>query len=227
MNRMRTVYFLALYVPSALVYSQVEHRTDWPKIANLQKTLSINTNAEDIYRAIPITDRGGKLLYTLFCRGGSDAFLDRLSDSSEINYVGPLCFMLVEGNRITEDYNLLCEDGSAQWYSRGQLHSYGDIISPCGSYPEYGNLRHFRLRAFELTLQFLNFVLRLDGSLLTFDVHIDVHSDSTATSSIAEQTGYLPPVDSSCTNVIKGNMPRMWRNKQGNWIEEKDLLKQK
>ena len=208
---------------NSLCPSQVLYRTDWPRINNLNKTISINTSSEHIFYKIPLQSRQGTLLYTLFCQGGSTDYLDRLSDSTHINYVGPLCFLLVEGDRITEDYSLLCEDGSAQWYSRGQIHRYGELAGTCGEYPEYGSVRHFKLRGFVLRLTFCHFTLNKAGEPITFDVNITAISDSSATSSIAEQTGFLPPAysDTDCKNILKGNAVRRFRDKSGCWIEEK------
>ena len=203
--------------------SQIVYRTDWPNVENIKKTISINAFSQSIFSKIPIHSKQGTLLYTLFCQGGSTEYLDRLSDSTQMNYVRPLCFLLVEGDKITENYSLLCEDGSSQWYSRGQIHHYKELTGTCGQYPEYGCVRHFKLRGFVLTLTFTNIAFNKAGEPITFDVDITTISDSSATSSIAEQTGFLPPAqsDSACKNILKGNTIRRFRDKSGSWIEEK------
>lgn len=229
---MKVKLFLFILIITTLWHnfslSQVEYRTDWPKVADLKKVVTINALSKNIYHKIPIYDRTGKVVYTLYCHGGSTEYLDKLSDSTGNNYVGPLCFILVEGEKDGEG-SLLSEDGSASWYSRGQLHDYKNIVGACGKYPEYGNLRHFRLRGFELTLHFINIKLGKDAEPIKFDVEVTVHPDANITSSYTEQTGYLTPYKKgcSCNKILKGNEPRMFRNKNGDWVDEKELVRQK
>jgi hypothetical protein len=213
----------------AVCKSQVEYRNDWPIIANLDTTISINALSEIIFHKIPLKDQSGKVTYALFCHGGNQEYLDKLSDSTGSNFVGALCFLLAIGENEDVDASLLCEDGSAPWFSRGQINDYTQLIGDCGKYPEYGRLRHFRLRGFILTLHFINIIVGNKGSPIKFDVHIRVHRDKNITSSIAEQTGYLTPYKKgrSCNKILKGNEPRMFRGENGSWYEEKDLLKKK
>ena len=225
----RTVYVLAMtFLPFLVSQSQVEYRTDWPLVTNLDTTLAIDALSERIFHEIPMKDRSGKVIYTLFCRGGSTEYLDSLSDKTGINYVAPLCFYLVSGKHDNEE-SLLCEDGSARWYSRGQIHDYRHFIGACGKYPEYGSLRHFRLRGFVLALHFMNIVVGKDGSPVKFQVRITAHRNKQITSSIAEQPGYLSPFKEgrSCENILRGNEPRMFRGENGSWFEEKELIKRK
>jgi hypothetical protein len=216
------------FLPLLVSQSQVEYRTDWPLITNLDTTLTIDALSERIVYEIPMEDRFGKVIYTLFCRGGSTEYLDSLSDKTGINYVGPLCFYLVSGKDDSEG-SLLCEDGAARWYSRGQLHDYRNLIGACGKYPEYGCLRHFRLRGFVLALHFMNIEVGKDGSPVKFQVRITVHRNKQITSSIAEQPGYLSPFKEgrSCETILRGNEPRMFRGENGSWFEEKELSKRK
>ncbi len=224
----RTFFILATtFLPFLVCQSQVEYRDDWPVITDLDTTVTINTSAEKISYKFSMKDQSGKILYSLFCYGGSTEYLDNLSDSSGSNFVGPLCFLLAIGEKKYADESLLCEDGSAPWYSRGQINDYKQLVGACGQYPEYGCLRHFRLRGFVLTLHFINIVLDKDESPVKFDVKITAHPDKNISSSIAEQTGYLSPFKKgcSCEIILKGNEPRMFRDKNGSWFEEKELIK--
>lgn len=228
------VFILLLLFSFYDSWSQVKYRIDWPKVSEFKKIISIDALSTNIHYIIPIKDQLGKTIYTLTCRGGSTEFLDKLSDSTGLNYVGPLCFFLFTGpgseeNAPLGDDFLLCEDGSAPWYSRGQITDYRELIGDCGRYPEYGSLRHFRVRGFELTLHFVNIAVEKDSSVSRFDVAISIHCDSTITSSLTEQTGYLTPykLGRSCKKILRGDEPRMFRNKDGDWIDEKELLKQK
>jgi hypothetical protein len=117
--------------------------------------------------------------------------------------------------------SLLSEDESAYWFSRGQIHNFHELTGSCAKYPEYGALRHFRLRGFELTLDFGDVELDKAGSPTYFTFTVSLRRDPGITSSRAEQTGYLTPykVGFSCNKVLKGNEPRMCRASTGSWTE--------
>jgi hypothetical protein len=53
--------------------------------------------------------------FSFICVGGSDKYLDQLSDSAGTNYVGPLACGLVEREAEDIEESLLSEDGSAYW----------------------------------------------------------------------------------------------------------------
>jgi len=165
----------------------------------------------------------GVTRYTLNCAGGDNQFLDKLRGAEDINYVGPFACRLNEGKSNTED-SLLSEDESAYWFSRGQINDFREIIGACGRYPEYGAARHFRLRGFELTLEFTDVALDRKGNPTYFVLVISVLTDPSALSAEAEQTGYLTPykVGRSCDKVLRGNEPRMcrdWLHSGGSWTE--------
>jgi hypothetical protein len=198
----------------------------WPKMAEFNSKFRIDRSAEEILFEIPLLDVQGQTQYRFICTGGSEKYLDQLSDSSGINLVGPLACRLVEGKidpEETED-SLLSEDGSAYWFSRGQIHSFHELIGSCAKYPEYGALRHFRLRGFELTLNFGEVEVDKAGNATYFTLAVSLRRDPSITSPQAEQTGYLTPyrVGSSCDKIQKGNEPRMcrdWKNLGGSWTE--------
>jgi hypothetical protein len=195
----------------------------WPEMAEFSAKFGIETSAERIFFEFPLIDVQGRTQYYLSCVGGSDKYLDRLSDSSGNNYVGPLACLL-EGEGGTSD-SLLSEDGSPHWYSRGQIHQFRDLTGSCSKYPEYGALRHFRLRGFELTLSFGNVEVDKAGDPTYFTLTVSLRRDGGITSPQAEQTGYLIPykMGRSCDTVLKGNEPRMCRDGAGDWTECKKL----
>jgi len=190
-------------------------------LQDFSTTIGIETSAKQISLNVPLKDIHGRTQYTFICVGGSDDYLDELSDDSGINYVGPLGCRLVREDRDSES-SLLSEDESAYWYSRGQIHDFNELIGACGKYPEYGAVRHFRLRGFELTMRFGDFVFDRSGHLSHCTLTLSVRRDATITSERAEQTGYLTPykVGNSCSKVLRGNEPRMcrdWVNAGGSW----------
>jgi hypothetical protein len=188
--------------------------------------VGIETSAERIFFEFPLKDVHGRTQYTFVCVGGSTAYLDQLGDALNVNYVGPLACRLVEEDKDAEksEESLLGEDDSAYWFSRGQIHDFQDLVGACGKYPEYGALRHFRLRGFELTLYFGDILIDKTGHPDYFTIAISLHRDAAALSPIAEQTGYMTPYTAgrSCAKVLKGNEPRMcrdWKHLGGSYTE--------
>ena len=194
----------------------------WPTMAEFTAKVGIETSAERIFFEFPLLDVQGQPRYRFICVGGSDEFLAQW----QVNYVGPLSCRLVEGTKNPEEYEdtLLWEDDSAHWFSRGQIHDFHDLTGSCAKYPEYGALRHFRLRGFELTLTFGDVEVDKRGNPTYFTLTVSLRRDARITSPQAEQTGYLTPykVGRTCEKVLKGNQRRMCRdfkNLGGSWTE--------
>ena len=192
----------------------------WPKMMEFSDSFAVETSAEKIEFVRPLYDLGGTVRYTLVCIGGSQKYLDSLSTETDINYVGVLGCRLSEGGQ-ERGYSLLAEDDSAPWHTRGQFHSFDEVVGDCGSYPEYGSVRHFRLRGFELTLSAIDHAHDASNQLQSFRMHVSLKRDDRVASSRTEQPGYLPPYrnGSDCKTIRKGNATRMCRNweKGGSW----------
>jgi len=185
----------------------------WPEMREFEADFVVNTSAEKIEFIRPLYDVNGTVRYLFVCRGGSTEYLDKLSDQTNRNYVGPFGCRLSEGDKEVED-SLLSEDDSAPWYSRGQFHSYDEVIKDCGDYPEYGRVRHFRLRGFELSLSAIDPVYNNHNQLESFNMKVSLRRNDKITSAQAEQPGYLTPYKQgmSCKKIAKGNEPKMCRN---------------
>lgn len=197
--------------------------SSWPLLQQFTAGIGVDTSAERIFFQLPLLDVHGVTTYTLNCAGGEDKFLDDLGKAQNINYVGPFACRLNEGKSDAE-VSLLSEDESAYWFSRGQVHDFSEIIGACGRYPEYGAVRHFRLRGFVLTLEFTDIAVDGNGKPAYFVFVISVRTDPTALSADAEQTGYLTPYKNGrgCDKVLRGNNPRMcrdWLHSGGSWTE--------
>jgi|GEM_PF-1668251 len=206
--------FSAVFMPE---YSAAQDNGGWPRVAETQISKRFYTEDEVFELEHPISAaENGKQIYSLFCIGGKDEYLDSLSDRTGINIVGPLSCQL--GLRAGfHEGSLLSEDASPPWHSRGQFH-FDQLSGVCGIYPEYGRVRHFRLRAMLVTLtvediQEVN--NRIDDFLLT----IKVQNDPTALTAKAERPDYLPPRFSSagvrdCDMILRGKNPLMCRNSE-------------
>ncbi|MFI5304194.1 MAG: hypothetical protein ACHQYP_05290 [Nitrospiria bacterium] len=193
----------------------------WPVMKEFTTEFPIQTNAEKLEFVKLLEDINGTIKYLFVCRGGSTEYLDKLSDQMQISYVGVLGCRLIEGNKEVE-YSLLAEDDDSPWHSRGQYFNFNEVTGDCGNYPEYGRLRHFRLRGFELTLLAKDFTFN-KGNFDSFKVQISLRQDQKIKAAQAEQPGYLTPYKTgrSCKTILKGNEPRMCRNwnKGGSWEE--------
>ncbi|HEY9157475.1 hypothetical protein [Candidatus Binatus sp.] len=223
----RTTFFLVLAL-SLLVKSNAGFCAGhaWPEMAEFTAKVEIETSADRIFFEFPLIDVHGETRYGFICAGGSEKYLAKLGAPWDVNYVGPFACRLVEGKTdpVKSEDSLLSEDESPYWYSRGRLDNFRELTGSCARYPEYGALRHFRLRGFELTLSFGGVEVDKAGNPTYFTLTVSLRRDATITSPQAEQTGYLTPykVGSSCDKVLKGNQRRMCRdfkNLGGSWTE--------
>jgi hypothetical protein len=77
-----------------------------------------------------------------------------------------------------------------------------ELIGDCANYPEYGRVRHFRLRGMELTLQISDLKISPNqyeppGGPKIQELYVDVFvkRDTSAASAIAEPPLYTKPPD--------------------------------
>jgi hypothetical protein len=198
--------------------------TLWPTIKEFDDEFLAYSGGKPVEYLKPLKDLNGHTKYLFVCRGGSTEYTDSLADKLDINYVNPLTCILNNGDKETES-SLLAEDDSPPWHTRGQ-YSLDEIVGDCSDYPEYGLLRHFRLRGFELTLSAFDIKLNEQGKPEQFKLKVSLRQDNKIKSSIAEQPGYLNPSSKgrSCEKIVKGNDTRMCRdwNNGGSWAPCKD-----
>lgn len=190
----------------------------WPTIRPIDQKVEVDLTRSLVDFRLPILSGHGRPLYWLRCLGGSTARLDALGDHDGNNYVAPLaCVLVVQADGWNA--SLLSEDDAAVWYSRGQYHG-NDLFGECGRYPEFGTLRHFRLRGMKITLSAENIVVRQHNDVTRFTLHVRVEPDPSAHTANAERPGFLPPKNGDCHAVRKGNEPLMCRNeKTFSWQE--------
>jgi hypothetical protein len=182
----------------------------WPDVKRLDESFRITDRARPVVKAV-VRSANGDPLYLFVCRTGDDETV------AGVIYVGDLDCRLMDARRGEIETNLLVETSAnvAAWYSRGRMFArelYGD----CARYPEYGLLRHFRLRGMHLTMTFTRVRfsrVAADQSpmLVSYTLRLRVEPDRTAERDIAESSGYLDPSTQvpgsarSCSIVQKGN----------------------
>ena len=150
--------------------------TSWPIIKEFDEEFLAYSEGKPVEYVKPLKDLNGNTKYLLVCRGGTTEYTDSLSDKLDINYVSPLTCILNNGEKETES-SLLAEDDSPPWHTRGQYHLF-EFIGDCADYPEYGLLRHFRLRGFELTLSAIDLKLNKRGEPEQFKLRVSLRQDN-------------------------------------------------
>jgi hypothetical protein len=193
----RLVFLIAFIVISAKLPA-----TNWPKIAPLDKIIQLEDRKHEAFK-IYIKDSNGKSIYVLDGRincwdqdyvgfSFSGAFECRLK---------PLYEAARHPTLLTDHQHM-----STDWQSRGRF-LWDELVDVHDQkIPEYGRLRHFRLREMVLTLNVKNLTVshnnRTDSSqdedrIQNLELEIIAKPDSTATSDIAEKTLYPCPVPCS------------------------------
>jgi hypothetical protein len=176
----------------------------------VRETFTISNPATAVVKAV-IEEASGKPAYLFVCRTGDD------DSVPHINYAGTLDCRLMEAAGGEREENLLLETHAANvaaWYSRGRM-SDDELHGACADYPEYGLVRHFRLRGMRLTMRFEDVVFKSEGCsrspcLASYKLALEVDPDPTAHTDVAESSGYLDPnvqrpgEHRSCSQVQKG-----------------------
>ena len=187
--------------------------TDWPRMAEIEARFLIATDAKRNEFSVPLLDTTGRVRYTFACKGGQVEFTDELANRTGMQFPGLLTCVLNEGTAIVEG-SLLAEDAVAIWHTRGAWWDDTTLLGKCGDYPEFGRVRHFRLRGFVLALEATDLVLK-DGELRFFTFVVSLKRDATANGAVAERPGYLYPAG-QCADVKIGKEPRSCRDRD--WL---------
>jgi len=190
--------------------------SEWPEMREFALRSAFRLDAPRVDIDIPLRDPAGAVRYRLICRGGSQAHLDDVSERTGTSgYLPDLTCILNAGDR-ESDASLLSEDESAAYYSRGRF-VLSELAGACARYPEYGLVRHFRLRGMELELSVSGLATAASGAAAGRPAHallvVSVRRDLSARTAKAEQPGYLRPGGTAaCGTVRRGNGPRMCRD---------------
>lgn len=125
---------------------------DWPKLREFTKEFDIDLRAPKTLVDVKLLDVAGKPTYRLVCFAGNQ---QANTDGGGFIYTGGLqCGLGLIGTPIPfilENRSLLAGNVAA-YYSRGTFHAE-ELMGECVKHPEYGAVRNFRLRRFELELR--------------------------------------------------------------------------
>jgi hypothetical protein len=217
--RASSTSFHALAAMLALAWGPSAMAQDtWPAIRSLSVTIPVTIRADGAAQRIEqaIVAPSGTVLYEFRCRAGTTAQLDALGDAEGENYVAPLVCALGQAGEPGLGA-LLAEDDVALHATRGQVRAE-ELEGACGRYPEFGRVRHFRLRGMRLTLIFSRVVAEREGNFLRTSMQLRAEPDPGAHLSQAERPGYLPP-EADCRRVRKGVETRMCRDESFSFTE--------
>jgi hypothetical protein len=187
---MNNIIFAYLLVVPALVNNSQPHHS-WPVIAPYSEVFTF-TDGEFANASVILKGKDGHPLYRLECHTFS------YSDP-DFDYSGDFECRLVSLYS-KEPWSTLLTDEPQQsrdWQSRGRFLA-SELEGACDKYPEYGAVRHFRLRGMQLTLEISDFKLvskeiakSQSGDPIprfqSFRLHIKATPDTSAASEIAER----------------------------------------
>src|ERR1700722_12984857 len=197
MNKLLSVLiFSFLFFECHLLLAEDNSSKKWPEVLPMHKIIHFVAGQNSISK-IKIMGKNGKPLYLLESHLNAWA----LDDDNDFNYSGDF------ESRLTSLYDnyfsstLLTNNPNPtrDWDSRGRF-LMEDIMGKSADYPEYGRLRHFRLRGMELTLNIRSIEIshgaglengpRNEGKIRKLELEITVVPDSTAKLGITEKPKY-------------------------------------
>lgn len=124
----------------------------WPEMRPFEavKEIDLQSSTTDVIFLLPSANK--QPTYALICHAGderTDEALDLVSTG------GLLCTLQIHQSgklpNPASNRSLLLSDHSSPIFSRGNFNPE-DVVGPCAAYPEYGAVRRFRMRGFNLTI---------------------------------------------------------------------------
>ena len=178
MNGLLRLSPIAVFAASATLASCAADRAPttrselarWPVVAPIDTMVPIESPNTKVLVRLPVRDDAGRLAYTLACRGGNEPFIQE-SDLRPDSLWTPGVFIcrMNEGDKDDES-TILERDESPLWHTEGYVR-YADLVN------SDRRRRAFRLRGFELVLQFER-VVDADDQPQRFDLHVTLHPDA-------------------------------------------------
>jgi hypothetical protein len=165
----------------------------WPTIRSARESIDVIDADNTTQAALEMTiySKDKKPLYDLKCHSGD-------YDSNDHNYSGLIQCYLFSKYSADRVENLLNDSQEQQrdWQNRGRFLAI-HLAPGCSGYPEWGSIRHFKLRDMELTLSISDVVLvpnpkNADAPLAkSYKFEVIAKPDTGIPSSIAERVN--PP----------------------------------
>lgn len=167
----------------------------WPAITPVSATYAFpSIRQAAVLLDVPGVD--GRILYRLECHNWM------YQKDRDFDYSGDFECRLTSKYSVEAYSTLLTEDidQSRDWQSRARFFA-SELIGSCGSNPEYGRVRSFRLRGMRIVLELMD--IRVGNSadnptrgglaLKSFGFMVKVEPDWSANSAITERPNATPP----------------------------------
>jgi hypothetical protein len=193
------ILMLLVVIIAGIILAVANEKThSWPAIRPIEKTFHFVDHRYMVGK-LQIVGQNGAPLYLLECFLNAYGHEDR-----DFDYSGDFECRLTSLYSKETYSTLLTEDKeqTRDWQSRGRFF-VEDLVGSCAEYPEYGRIRHFRLRNMSITIEIKDFQIELGSSatnipwnrdrIKELDLIVTVASDMTATTEIAEPTKYIEP----------------------------------
>ena len=204
----------------------------WPQLRDFRMSVGIYLKGRRADVDIPVYDVNGTIQYRLICRAPGNRDVEEMErETGASSYARDLTCILNVGNSET-DASLLAEDDVEAYHSRG-VFTQSTLSGSCSSYPEYGLVRNFSLRGFNLTISMSPPETgRQDADGGTDQenraaseytvLSVSLRSDPSALTAKARRPGYIDPGGNAqrCARVQRGNAPLMCRNPSTSSWEE-------
>lgn len=192
------IIFGAIFFYTIGIKLAISDKIKWPVIKPIRKSFLFIDHKKESAK-LTIVGLDGKPLYLLEC------YLNAYDhEDPNFNYSGDFECRLTPLNSMKFYFTLLTDktNATADWQSRGRF-LIEELAGKCADYPEYGKVRHFKLRGMDLTLNIKKFKIEPGSSVKNTpwerdrvkEVLLDVTvvPDPNASSEIAEPTKYLEP----------------------------------
>lgn len=168
----------------------------WPEVQPIEKEFKVE-NLSEAYVYFDVIGKNAQTLYHFECSTPDIASKRKI----QFDYMGGFeCRLWSPADE--RHLTLLVEDPhDNDWQSRGRFSAY-ELVGACGEYPEFGRIRHFKLRGMSITLSLDQVRLtppesttkgRTGWRLVSFQLRVSIRPDATAKSNIAEPSNAVEP----------------------------------
>jgi hypothetical protein len=192
MRYVLTCFFVVLLGRSPV--DALDGRIHWPPVRPLHESFYFPDPAKAVVETY-IRGTDDKPLYYLECYTGGN------EGSHGFEYSGLFDCTFTSLGPPRDGRDLLHEDFFVEkgWWSRGRFLTE-DLLGDCGTYPEHGTVRHFRLRGMQITLEVNRLQLTATSKdevrsheVSSFGFEVDVQPAPDAISAIAAATPFRDP----------------------------------
>jgi len=168
----------------------------WPEVTPVEKDFQIDS-ISDAYVSFEVTGKNAEILYRFECATPNVASKRKI----QFDYMGGFECRLWSPADETRSTLLIENSHDNDWQSRGRFAAY-EVVGSCAEYPEFGRIRHFRLRGMLLTLTLNHIRLapptttakgKVGWEFVSFHLRVSVRSDPSAKSAICEPPNVMEP----------------------------------